>query len=82
MEDFATETIAARRRKSRILVSARMFPARKTEKSAEAVVLSGHCPTAPIDPVHEFPRGSGARLTGRDQTGLMARPITALQAAG
>jgi hypothetical protein len=33
-------------------------------------------------PANQSQRGTGARLTGRSQTGLMARRITSLQLAG
>ena len=56
------------------LVSARMLPARCGERSAEAAVFPRAFPAAPNHPAYEALRGSCPRLTGRHQTGLMARP--------
>lgn len=82
MDDFTTETIASRRESRRKSASARRFPADWSEDRGEATVFKGDCPVAPTIRCMNFPTAADGGIIGRSQTGLMARPITALQAAG
>lgn len=57
-------------------------PGGEKVSGGKAAVLSGNCPDAADHLADELPRGSGARLTGQSQTGLMARPINGLASHG
>ncbi len=81
-ERFATETIALSSEKSQNLVSARRFPARRSDMRSKAKVFLQGCPFAPANQVHDLEALSVAGSqngTGRVET---ARPNNWLVAIG